>query len=189
VDKSVVSILERRVRSVTDLPEDRNESDTAVLIVGRGSSDAEANSDLFKIARLLWERLPVRWVETAFVGVTDPGWEEGVERCVRLGAKNIIILPYLLFTGVLIKRMNGRLDDLRDRYAGVHLSITDYLGLDDGLVGVMVNRLWEAAGGRGLDWGKLASAAEAAGHLPHHHHHDHYHHDHHHHEPVVDQLS
>ncbi|MDN4594560.1 sirohydrochlorin chelatase [Polycladomyces subterraneus] len=189
VDKSVVSILERRIRSVTDLPEDRNESDTAVLIVGRGSSDAEANSDLFKIARLLWERLPVRWVETAFVGVTDPGWEEGVERCVRLGAQNIIILPYLLFTGVLIKRMNGRLDDLRDRYAGVQLSMTDYLGLDDGLVGVMVNRLWEAAGGRGLDWEKLASAAEAAGHLPHHHHHDHHHHDHHHHETVVDQPS
>ncbi|BCU80514.1 cobalamin biosynthesis protein CbiX [Polycladomyces abyssicola] len=186
VDQSVVSILERRVRSVTDLPQDRNESDTAVLVVGRGSSDAEANSDLFKIARLLWERLPVRWVETAFVGVTDPGWEEGVERCVRLGAKNIIILPYLLFTGVLIKRMNGRLDDLRKRYAGVHLSMTDYLGLDDGLVGVMMNRLLEAAGGQGLDWEQLVSVAEANGHHLHHHNHDHHHHPH---ESAVDQPS
>jgi sirohydrochlorin cobaltochelatase len=188
VDEAVVSILERRVRSVTDLRTDRSENDTAVLVVGRGSSDAEANSDLFKIARLLWEHLPVRWVETAFVGVTDPGWEEGVERCVRLGAKNVIILPYLLFTGVLIKRMSGRLDDLRDRYAGVKLSMTDYLGLDDGLVGVIVNRLLEAAGGRGLDWERLASAAEANGHLPHHHHDHPHHHAHNHHEQVADQL-
>jgi len=177
VDQSVVSILERRVRSIAALPEDRSESDTAVLVVGRGSSDADANSDLFKISRLLWERLPVRWVETAFVGVTDPGWEEGVERCVRLGAQNIIILPYLLFTGVLIKRMDSRLSDLRDRFAGVQLSMTDYLGLDDGLVGVMVNRLLEAADGRGLDWERLASVAEANGHHFHHHHHDHHHHE------------
>lgn len=184
VDDAVLPMMERRVRSVADLPENRSESDTAVLVVGRGSSDPGANSDLFKIARLLWERLPVRWVETSFVGVTGPEWEEGVERCVRLGAQNIIILPYLLFTGVLIKRMNGRLGELRERYPDVNLCMADYLGLDDGLVDVMVNRMLEAAYGRGLDWERLAKVAEADGHHVHHHHHDHHHHG-----QVVDQSS
>ncbi|HBY78923.1 MAG TPA: sirohydrochlorin chelatase, partial [Cyanobacteria bacterium UBA11148] len=30
-------------------------SDTVLLVVGRGSSDPDANSDVYKMARLLWE--------------------------------------------------------------------------------------------------------------------------------------
>ena len=31
--------------------------DTAVILLGRGGSDPDANSDLYKITRLLWEKL------------------------------------------------------------------------------------------------------------------------------------
>ncbi|UZM98145.1 CbiX/SirB N-terminal domain-containing protein [Lysinibacillus sp. MHQ-1] len=40
------------------------------------------------------KKLPVKYVESAFMGVTDPRVEEGIERCVKLGAKKIIMLPY-----------------------------------------------------------------------------------------------
>ena len=30
----------------------------------------------------------MKYVESAFMGVTDPRVEEGIERCVKLGAKN-----------------------------------------------------------------------------------------------------
>ena len=68
--------------------------DTAVILLGRGGSDPDANSDLYKITRLLWEKLNYKFVEPAFMGVTDPLIKEGIERCVKLGAKRIIILPY-----------------------------------------------------------------------------------------------
>lgn len=61
--------------------------DTAILLVARGGSDPEANGEFYKITRLLWEKLDVRWVESAFMGVTTPSVEEGIDRCVRLGAK------------------------------------------------------------------------------------------------------
>ena len=46
--------------------------DTAILLIGRGGSDDDANSDFYKITRLLWEKLNVKWVESAFMGVTAP---------------------------------------------------------------------------------------------------------------------
>ena len=49
----------------------QNIADTAILLIGRGGSDADANSDFYKITRLLWEKLNVKWVESAFMGVTD----------------------------------------------------------------------------------------------------------------------
>ncbi|MBW3630493.1 MAG: PAS domain S-box protein, partial [Gemmatimonadetes bacterium] len=61
--------------------------DTAVLIVGRGSSDPDANSDVAKIARLFYEGRPYPQVESAFVSMTPPGVEEGLDRLTRLAAR------------------------------------------------------------------------------------------------------
>lgn len=102
--------------------------DTALLLIGRGSSDADANSDLFKISRLLWERMKVKWVETAFIGVTAPRADEGVERCVKLGAKRIVMLPYFLFTGVLIKRLELMKDEFAGKYPEHTFVLADYFG-------------------------------------------------------------
>lgn len=102
--------------------------DTAILLVGRGSADADANSDLYKISRLLWERMRVKWVEPAFIGVTSPLVEEGVERRLRLGAKRVMILPYFLFTGVLIKRMEGLAQEYAALHPGVRFELAEYFG-------------------------------------------------------------
>ena len=38
-------------------------ADTAILLIGRGGSDADANSDFYKISRLLWEKFNVKWLK------------------------------------------------------------------------------------------------------------------------------
>ncbi|MEK8132351.1 sirohydrochlorin chelatase [Paenibacillus filicis] len=165
--------------------------DTALLLIGRGSSDADANSDLFKISRLLWERLNVKWVETAFIGVTSPRADEGVERCVRLGAKKIVLLPYFLFTGVLIKR----LEQLKETFAAAHpeieITLADYFGFHPKLQDILRERALEALQGEvKMNCDMCQFRLEAMKHHHHdhnhdhdhgHHHHDHDHgHDHHH---------
>ncbi|MFC7582907.1 CbiX/SirB N-terminal domain-containing protein [Nonomuraea antimicrobica] len=53
------------------------------------------------MSRLFWETHAYDFmtVETAFVSVTPPGVPGGLERCRRLGAKRVIVVPYLLFAG------------------------------------------------------------------------------------------
>ena len=44
-------------------------------------------------------------VEPAFAGVAQPIVTEALERCRRLGAKRVAVVPFFLFTGVLVPRI------------------------------------------------------------------------------------
>lgn len=161
--------------------------DTALLIVGRGSSDPDANSDLFKISRLVWERFKVKYVETAFIGVTAPLVDEGVERCLRLGAKRVVLVPYFLFTGVLIKRMEALIGELAERHPDRTFALAGYFGFHPKLQELLAERAHEALQGEakmncGLCQYRQAAMAEhghdhAHGHV-HGHVHSHHGHEH-----------
>ena len=77
----------------------------AVLLVGRGSTDPDANADVVKTARLLWEGRDYPLAETAFVSLARPDVTEGLERCRLLGARQIVVARYFLFPGVLPDRV------------------------------------------------------------------------------------
>jgi sirohydrochlorin cobaltochelatase len=79
--------------------------DTAVVLVGRGATDPDANAEVAKVARLLLEGRGLGTVETAFVSLAEPGVPAGLDRAERLGFKRIVVLPYFLFAGVLPDRI------------------------------------------------------------------------------------
>ncbi|MEU5995842.1 hypothetical protein ABZ806_43270 [Spirillospora sp. NPDC047418] len=62
----------------------------ALLVAPAAGPDADA--ELCRVARLVWDGLPVRLVEVAFAG-GEPDAAEGVERCRRLGAGEVALVP------------------------------------------------------------------------------------------------
>jgi sirohydrochlorin cobaltochelatase len=101
---------------------------TVVLVVGRGSSDPDANSDVCKLARILWEGSGLLSVETCFIGITHPRLPEGLQRCLLLQPERIIVLPYLLFTGVLVKRIGAMAREFAEVHPEVEVLLTDDIG-------------------------------------------------------------
>jgi sirohydrochlorin cobaltochelatase len=157
-------------------PEQARDKDTAVLVLGRGSSDADSNGELFKITRFLWEQVPVKNVEASFIGVTEPSYSEGLDRCLRLGAKRIVVLPYFLFTGVLIKRIEEITAVFAAANPEVRVDLAGYFGFHPELIELVLERAAEAMEGRAAmncDMCKYRLEASAA--VLHHHHHDHEH--------------
>jgi sirohydrochlorin cobaltochelatase len=114
--------------------------ETAVLIIGRGSSDPDANSDLYKVSRLVWEAYRYGWVEACFVGVTPPDLSSGVKRCLQLGAKRIIAVPYFVFAGVMIKRVETLLAENRLHYPEIEILCAPHLGYDPQLLELIGER-------------------------------------------------
>lgn len=162
--------------------------DTAVILLGRGGSDPDANSDLYKITRLLWEKLNYKFVEPAFMGVTDPLIKEGVERCVKLGAKRIVILPYFLFTGILIKRLENMMEEFKQEHPDIEFKLAGYFGLHSRLKTIIKDRMQEALLGEvKMNCDTCDYRIGAMEHIDHHHHHDHDH-DHHHHKHEAPKL-
>jgi cobalt/nickel transport system ATP-binding protein len=126
---------------VLDLAADRVPRDAdGVVVVGRGSSDPDANADLFKISRLLQDATGVPIVEPAFVSLADPRVPAAIDRCRRLGAARVAVVPYFLFTGVLVDRIG---DQARDHDAVPH----PHLGVDARLVELVLERYREARAG------------------------------------------
>ncbi len=136
-----------------------------VVVVGRGSSDPDANADLYKIARLLQDATGVPIVEPAFVSLADPRVPAAIERCRRLGAGDVAVVPYFLFTGVLVDRIA---DQARANGATPY----PHLGVDRRLAELVMARYREARDGdarMNCDGCKYRLAAAA------HVHHDHNH--------------
>jgi sirohydrochlorin cobaltochelatase len=113
---------------------------TAILLIGRGSSDPDANGDLHKIARLYWERHRYGWVESCFIGVTQPDLPTGLKRCIRLGARRIIAIPYFIFTGVLIKRIHRIVSEEQASHPEAEMIVGDYLGRHPALLTLIEER-------------------------------------------------
>lgn len=146
LDPLVIDIMRERLTAVEDdtaWPSD----ETAVLVVGRGSSDPDANSELYKLSRLIWESRRYPWVESCFIGVTSPSLPEGLARCAALGARRIIALPYFLFTGVLIPRIHRIVDEFMAAHPGLEVRVSDYLNGHPKLIDVLQDRKREALRG------------------------------------------
>lgn len=147
---------------------------TAIILLGRGGSDPDANSDLYKIARLFWEQNKQAIVEPAFMGVTNPSLDEAVERCVKLGAKTIVVLPYFLFTGVLIKRLEKRVSEFQSTYLDISFVLAHYFGFHPSLQTIVLDRLQEAISNSvRMNCDTCQYRLHVAEHHHHHHHHEH----------------
>jgi sirohydrochlorin cobaltochelatase len=141
------AILDERFAAIEQKLAPLNRTETIVLLVGRGSSDPDANSDVYKVARLFWEGRGFSSVEVAFSGITGPSVLEGIQRCACLGAQTIIVLPYFLFTGILIKRMAREVAAMQAALAPVRVAMADYLGPHPNLLTILTERLQEAVHG------------------------------------------
>lgn len=119
--------------------------DTAVLLVGRGSHDPAANSDLFKIARLFSEEYGHPLVETCFISQATPGVPEGIGRCVALGARSVVIVPYFLHTGILVQRIQTQVLETQQRHPNVPLHVAQHLGNHPNLIRLLLLRAREAS--------------------------------------------
>lgn len=120
---------------------------TAVLLCGRGSSDPDANADLHKVARLLWEGRPWPLVEACYVGITDPRLPAGLERCRRLGARSIVVVPYFLFTGRLVDRIRAQCAAFAADHPELDVRVAGYLGPDERVARLVLARYAEAQDG------------------------------------------
>jgi sirohydrochlorin cobaltochelatase len=161
-DPRVLDILAERLadaraempRLVTDeVPEFVGPAETAVVLVGHGSADPEVNAEVHRVSRLFWEmHAPdLLTVETAYVSHTRPGVPGGLERCRRLGAKRVIVLPYILFAGAVLERIWAQALAYGANHEGLDIRCAEVVGDCEGLADVVIDRYEEALAGAD-DW-------------------------------------
>lgn len=184
-------IIELWRSRLAELDPHLSRSETVVLFVGRGSSDPDANGDVCKLARILWEGSGYSTVETCFIGITHPRLEEGFHRARLYQPKQIIVLPYFLFTGLLVKKIFDITAQQQEQYPDIAMTCLPEMGLHPQLFSIIREREIETQLGTvqmNCEMCKFRLAAQATG-DGHHHDHHHHHHDHHHHHTPTDPYA
>jgi sirohydrochlorin cobaltochelatase len=125
IDPKLLAAAAARIEGVLD--DGVSRADTLLLTVGRGTNDPDANSNIAKVARMLWEGLGVGWAETAFSGVAHPRVDAALKRAARLGFRRIVVFPYFLFTGILVKRIYEQTDEVAALYPDIEFVKAPYL--------------------------------------------------------------
>jgi sirohydrochlorin cobaltochelatase len=128
IDGKLLGAAGARIREALEAAEGEvPPAETLLMVVGRGASDPDANSNITKVMRLLWEGFGFGWGETCYSGVTFPLVEPGLEHAAKLGYRRIVVFPYFLFTGVLVKRIYDYTDQVAARHPEIQFVKAPYL--------------------------------------------------------------
>ncbi|MEC8530678.1 MAG: sirohydrochlorin chelatase [Pseudomonadota bacterium] len=128
IDPKMLKAAADRIQEALDSAvDDVPLEETMLVVIGRGASDPDANSNVAKVMRMLWEGFGFGWGETAYSGVTFPLIEPGLEHAVKLGYRRIVVFPYFLFTGVLMRRIYDYTDVVAERHPDIEFIKASYL--------------------------------------------------------------
>ncbi|MDB5350473.1 MAG: hypothetical protein JWN86_1720 [Planctomycetota bacterium] len=121
---------------------------TVLLLVGRGTSDPDANANIARVSRFLWESYGVAFATVAFSGLARPGVDEAIALCRRMGFARVVVQPYFLFDGVLLKRVYGSIARQAEADSTVEIVPVGHFRLHPLLIQAFEDRAHEAVHGQ-----------------------------------------
>jgi sirohydrochlorin cobaltochelatase len=142
IDPKLLSASGDRIAAALERAEsDIGLDETCLLVVGRGTSDSDANGNVAKVARMLWEGIGFAHAEIGYSGVAHPRTEVAAERAARLGFRRIVVFPYFLFTGILVRRIYEAVDAVAARHPEVEFVKAHYLDDHPLVIETFVDRI------------------------------------------------
>nr|WP_221196995.1 MULTISPECIES: precorrin-8X methylmutase [unclassified Herbaspirillum] len=139
---------ERVMAAEASSPHTVRRDDTCLVLVGRGTTDPDANGEVSKMARMLEEGMGFGGVYVCYSGTAKPLVADGLRAAALLGFARVVVLPFFLFDGVLVKRIYAAADDLAQREPQLEVLKAGYLGVHRHLADVMLERARDAVEGR-----------------------------------------
>ena len=118
-------------------------AETLLVVIGRGASDPDANSHISMLTHRLRDEMGFGWAEVAFTGVAQPRLDAVLKHSARLGFRRIIVFPYFLLTGVLVKQIYAQADAAARLFPGIEFVKALYLRDHTEVLGAFHDRVRE----------------------------------------------
>ncbi|HEO8420128.1 sirohydrochlorin chelatase [Niallia sp. FSL W8-0635] len=139
VHPQMVKIVADKIKS-TSLYKNTNE-EVLVILVGRGSSDPDVKRDLCKIASLIEKQVDRIVVQDCYLTAAQPSFEEALQMAEQSSNRHVLVIPYLLFTGILMKSMEKTINKIKS--INKEYVLAPYLGYDPLIAEILKERIDE----------------------------------------------
>jgi sirohydrochlorin cobaltochelatase len=122
--------------------------ESAIVLAGAGSTDPDANGEVAKVARLLWEVRPGGPVEVGFASATTPTVSHALSRLRRLGYEQIAVAAYFLAPGQFLDGVKAAAIGPAGVAAADTVTVTEPLADTDAVARLVLDRYAEALAGQ-----------------------------------------
>ena len=138
VNEQMIDLLLEKV-SETKRSLTQNDS---VLLVGRGSSDPDVKRDLTLIGEKLKRKANLETVEVCYLAAARPTLQEGIQSIQDTNSKQVFVIPYLFFTGILMKTIQTAIHKVENDH-GKKWILCEYLGYHPIIENIIINQIYE----------------------------------------------
>ncbi|MEM6831154.1 MAG: sirohydrochlorin chelatase [Bacteroidota bacterium] len=122
--------------------------DTCLLVIGRGTTDPDSNSDVHKLCSMIWEGMGYGFATVGYSGTAYPTIADSLQMIDKLGFKRTLVIPFFFFTGVLLERIYDTVEK-HNKQAPTEFIYTRTFGSDEFILKAFDERLQEAKEGTG----------------------------------------
>lgn len=116
---------------------------TAMLVVGRGANDPDVTASMQAVTRMIQNQMKLDHVETAYAGIASPRVPGALAQMAGRSFQRVIVLPYFLFSGMLVKRIYDEVDAMAARHHSVEFIKCAYLNNHPLVIDSFVARIIE----------------------------------------------
>jgi sirohydrochlorin cobaltochelatase len=148
VNSHVLDLAKKRIEETELTLTTIDRKETCLVVVGRGTTDPDANSDVNKLMSMLWEGMGFGFATTAYSGTAFPSVDQSLNLVEKLGFKRTIVIPFFFFTGVLLDRVYSILEE-KNNASSQEFVYTAPFGTDELMLKAFDDRLDEAINGSG----------------------------------------
>lgn len=141
---------ERIIQAEANALQTVKRSESLLVVVGRGTTDSDTNSNVSKLARMMEEGMGFGGSYVCYSGTAEPLVQEGLAFAANLGFKRLVVIPYFLFTGVLVKRIYAAADAVSQQHPEVEILKAHYLGVHSHVTDVWVEKAAEGIAGKAV---------------------------------------
>lgn len=144
VSSFLVDLAKKRILETEKSLPNVDRKDSCLLVVGRGTTDPDANSDVHKLACMIGEGLGFGFTTVAYSGTAYPTVSEALPKIDKLGFTRVIAVPFFFFTGILLQRVYQQIDNFEGNSQYVY---TPAFGTDELILQAFDERLQETIEG------------------------------------------
>jgi sirohydrochlorin ferrochelatase len=125
--ESVLELSARRFNEAIAMQPKMESAETLLVMVGRGSRDLDATTEMHRFARLRAGRTPVGEVRVCFLAMQSPALSDVLSDAAARDFPRIVVQPHLLFHGVLYDEIKSAVE-VRRRQSQKEWILTSVLG-------------------------------------------------------------
>ncbi|MFC2947363.1 sirohydrochlorin chelatase [Virgibacillus sediminis] len=139
VQPRITDVLADRLKEAGALPQ----PEARILLVGRGSRKPQTKKDIKQIREHLQDRVGIR-TEVGFLAACEPSFEESFESLLAEGHSQIFVVPYLWFTGILMRDLEAKVAEAREQ--SYNVTLCHQLGCHRIMQEALKERVYESIG-------------------------------------------